>query len=80
MAGGKAAADRFGGLDRAVVGKGFGDAGLERFVEQGLLTIARSPARTTSLTEAVRPDLTRSRAAAVSGPSEPRVPIESEGK
>ncbi len=39
MGGGKAAADRFGGPDPAAVGEGFGDAGLEPFVEQGFLLI-----------------------------------------
>lgn len=44
MAGGKAPADIFGGLDRAGVGEGFGDAGLAPFVEQGFLTIERAQA------------------------------------
>lgn len=51
MAGGKAAADPFGGLDRAGIGEGFGDAGLEPFVEQGFLAIERSQARTDHLTD-----------------------------
>jgi len=44
VAGGKAAADRFGGLGRAGVGESFGDSGLEPFVEQSFLAMERAQA------------------------------------
>lgn len=51
MAGGQSRADVFGGLDGAGVGEGFGDAGLEQFVEQGFLAVERAEARTHNLAD-----------------------------